>query len=58
MELVYSIDFKNSSKASEIIDHKICSSLSCGNILAFSRIGRVNSCSNNNSNSKENPNER
>ncbi|KAK6975326.1 mediator of RNA polymerase II transcription subunit 16-like isoform X1 [Biomphalaria glabrata] len=38
MELVYSIDFKTYSKENEFsFDEKICCSLSCRNIVAFSR---------------------
>ncbi|KAH9519854.1 Mediator of RNA polymerase II transcription subunit 16 [Bulinus truncatus] len=38
MELVYSIDFKSNSNGSDwTFDEKICCSLSCRNIVAFSR---------------------
>ncbi|CAG5123124.1 unnamed protein product [Candidula unifasciata] len=38
MELVYSIDFNISSKRNDfVVDEKICCSLSCKNIVAFSR---------------------
>ncbi|XP_005106027.1 mediator of RNA polymerase II transcription subunit 16 [Aplysia californica] len=42
MELVYSIDFHAFSKASEFVfDEKICCTLSCRNIIAFSRARRA-----------------